>query len=258
MVIRAPTVAAQAAACPPQASIVSRLKAARYDAVIVKDALQSTGIPHRSFALLRLSAVQSASREPIAIDLRESIGSIEERIAGGVKNNPACKRKTDDARFGDVHVVDYFRAGSPKAVEALGGDFADVDCVRCGSKISHVFMTESGPMGGDCLATLTGDDSTRKAIRATIEKLKWSKLSVDHYGGRLQKVVLEQREAGHLRGECVISTVAYFFDSGKTSERYVHSAKGSVGLTAAVVGWAEENQLPVEARGPVQGMEQAR
>ena len=236
--------------------IVSRLKAARYDAVIVKDALQSTGIPHGSFALLRLSAVQSASREPIVIDRSESIGSIEERIAGGVKNNPARKRKTDDKRFGDeVQIVDYFLAGSPKAMEALGGDFADVDCVRCGSKITHVFMTEHGPMGGDCLATLTGDDSTRKAIRATIEKLKWSKISVDHYGGRLQKVVLEQRDAGHLKGECVISTVAYFFDSGRTSERYAHSAKGSVGLSAAVAGWAEENQLPLEVRGEVPGLQ---
>lgn len=163
------------------------------------------------------------------------------------------KRKTDDTRFGEETVVtDYFRAGSPAAREALGGDFKDVDCVRCGSKISHVFMTNYGPMGGDCVATLTGDDSMRKDVRRVAEALKQSKFSVEFYKGRLNAVEVEFKSAPGARPAMVVSTRATFWNDlgyAQTKSRYIVSAKPTPAAFAAAVQWAEENGLEVEVKG---------
>jgi len=74
-------------------------------------------------------------------------------------------------KFDGVALEGFAVAGSPAALEALGGTFANISCVCCGARIGNVFLTSHGPMGGDCLATLTGDDSTRKAVRALATKL---------------------------------------------------------------------------------------
>jgi hypothetical protein len=77
-------------------------------------------------------------------------------------------------RFPNVEVEGYVKAGTPAAYEVLGpARFSDVSCVVCGAKIANVFETNYGPMGGDCLATLTGDDSTRKAVQQLYEKLRY-------------------------------------------------------------------------------------
>jgi len=77
-------------------------------------------------------------------------------------------------RFPHVEVGTFVKAGTPAAYEALGpAGFADVSCVVCGAKIANVYETNYGPMGGDCLATLTGDDSTRKAVQQLYEKLRY-------------------------------------------------------------------------------------
>jgi hypothetical protein len=86
-----------------------------------------------------------------------------------VKITPAIRK-----RFPNVEVEGYVKAGTPAAYEALGpARFSDVSCVVCGAKIANVFETNYGPMGGDCLATLTGDDSTRKAVQQLYEKLRY-------------------------------------------------------------------------------------
>ena len=81
------------------------------------------------------------------------------------------QRRPGDARFEGLTVEGYHRAGTPEAAEWLAGGGADVSCVRCGARIGHVFQTSHGPMGGDCLATLTGDDSTRRLARVLRQKL---------------------------------------------------------------------------------------
>jgi len=63
----------------------------------------------------------------------------------------------------------YVVAGSPSA--ATFGLVGDVCCVNCGARISHVFVTDVGPIGGDCLATITGDASTRAAVRTITRRL---------------------------------------------------------------------------------------
>ena len=80
-------------------------------------------------------------------------------------------------RFEEATATDYFFAGTARAFEALGGASEDVSCVNCGAKIAHVYLTEHGPMGGDCLASITGDDMTRQQVRKLTAKLRG--LSVD-------------------------------------------------------------------------------
>lgn len=71
-----------------------------------------------------------------------------------------------------VGAAHYVLAGTPSAEEF--GLRGSVQCVNCGKPITHVFMTDVGPMGGDCLATITGDDSTRKIVqRMTRDRYKF-------------------------------------------------------------------------------------
>lgn len=71
-----------------------------------------------------------------------------------------------------IEVYDFFVSGTARAIEALRSD-EQVVCFNCGRPIKYVFLTSKGPMGGDCLATMTGDNSTRKVFRsinATLNK----------------------------------------------------------------------------------------
>ena len=76
---------------------------------------------------------------------------------------------------------DYVVAGTPAALE-FGLD-GPVQCLNCGQKISHVYMTDVGPLGGDCLATISGDDSTRRVVRAIRDKISY--LVRDFYNYRV-------------------------------------------------------------------------
>lgn len=92
-----------------------------------------------------------------------------------------------DQRFAGITVEGYFRAGTPAAAEHLHGDLVScVRCVRCGAKIGHVFATSHGPMGGDCLATLTGDESSRRINRQLTQKLSTWAANPDLYGFRVE------------------------------------------------------------------------
>jgi hypothetical protein len=87
---------------------------------------------------------------------------------------PVTRKETDAKMKQGLEVEGYALAGTPAAFELIG-PHETANCVRCGSPIAHVFATNKGAMGGDCLATLTGDDSTRrlaKKINETIERMK--------------------------------------------------------------------------------------
>ena len=81
-------------------------------------------------------------------------------------------------RFANVTLEGFVKAGTSAAHDALGGQFDDVSCIVCGARIGNVFLTNHGPMGGDCLATLTGDDSTRAAVRKLYEVLRYADKAV--------------------------------------------------------------------------------
>jgi hypothetical protein len=73
-------------------------------------------------------------------------------------------------KAGAFEIEDVVHAGSPRACDTLGVH-ESMDCVRCGARISIVYSTSHGPMGGDCLATLTGDSSTRRRLQQLTRKL---------------------------------------------------------------------------------------
>lgn len=84
----------------------------------------------------------------------------------------ARRKKGDDELLDGLELEGYVLAGTEAAFDTLGPREAETPhCVRCGSPISHVFVTSKGPMGGDCLATLTGDQSTRRLARQLTQKL---------------------------------------------------------------------------------------
>lgn len=84
----------------------------------------------------------------------------------------ARKRKGDKKLAEGLELEGFVMAGTPSAFEALPpGQAAAPRCVRCAAPISNVFLTSKGPMGGDCLATLTGDQSTRRLARKLSQKL---------------------------------------------------------------------------------------
>jgi hypothetical protein len=98
---------------------------------------------------------------------------VQNLISGGGNAHRVVERSIDEARgrrsdterFPDTAVNDFFQAGTSRAHDSVGGDFENIGCVRCGARIRHVFMTQHGPMGGDCIATLTGDSQTRAVFR---------------------------------------------------------------------------------------------
>ena len=75
---------------------------------------------------------------------------------------------------------DYVVAGTPAALDF--GLRGPVECLNCGQKITHVYMTDVGPLGGDCLATISGDDSTRRVVRSIRDKISY--LVMDFYDYR--------------------------------------------------------------------------
>jgi hypothetical protein len=65
-------------------------------------------------------------------------------------------------------------------------------------------MTDVGPLGGDCLATITGDETTRAAVRGLVTKLRslpWIELykfEVEQTGPRTTCVRAYWQESGRL------------------------------------------------------------
>lgn len=78
--------------------------------------------------------------------------------------------------FTGVTMVDFALAGTAKADEFVGPQRITT-CCRCGHQIANVFIVDVPaanrllPMGGDCLATLTGDNSTRRLFSKVMRAL---------------------------------------------------------------------------------------
>lgn len=88
-----------------------------------------------------------------------------------VSKQSARKKWDRDWKESEATVHGFVTAGSVEAFDALG-PHEHVNCARCGSNITNVFLTEKGPIGGDCLATVTGDNTTRSAFRKISKKFE--------------------------------------------------------------------------------------
>lgn len=141
-------------------------------------------------------------------------------------------REAHDA--GAFEIEGYMKAGSAEA-----GDYGvqrgnehgapEVECVRCGSKIGHVFMTSHGPMGGDCVATITGDPSTRSLAR----KIKESLIGEEN----LQSLSVEAHGDG--------PGVWAHYQNGRKRCVYASRSNDPVTVAAIVTAMGEERGLPV-------------
>lgn len=80
-----------------------------------------------------------------------------------------ARKTVADLGVDEVSVIDFVIAGSSRAAD-MGGMSDDVSCACCGMRITHVFISNVGPLGGDCAASLTGDDSTRVEVRAGVRR----------------------------------------------------------------------------------------
>lgn len=135
----------------------------------------------------------------------------------------------------------YVKAGSPAAFEALGGDeFAEPSCARCGARIKHVYLTNHGPLGGDCLATLTGDDSSRAAARRFVEKLDKAQDSAHRSKRALAVLTLSfDQHAGQIRADFQLT-------NGRPWYGAAGDARHAVMFHAAASQWAEARGLEVD------------
>ena len=153
------------------------------------------------------------------------------------------KRKGDKEMSEGLDIEGFVTAGTEPAHEALGPTGEHPYCVRCGSPIKYVFLTSKGPMGGDCLATLTGDTSTRRLARAVSKKLDLFKA----WGKPLSALEVSSRG--------VVTAISIDRDdydewSGEFGEKrdYVASFK-DLGMAEAVVSF-EAEMRELEYRRP--------
>jgi hypothetical protein len=89
-------------------------------------------------------------------------------------NNVASKARRgnltgiDPAELGLAVLV---HLGTPRAADHFAPGVDTVSCDHCGAALRHVFVTGGGHnLGGDCLATLCGDDSTRSSVARAARK----------------------------------------------------------------------------------------
>ena len=122
----------------------------------------------------------------------------------------------------------YVRPGTSAAMEVGLGD--EVLCVNCGKPISHVFMTDVGPLGGDCLATITGDDSTRKSVVALYKDLpKYNAVFFGHSSGISRTPIVGLNNQNSV---CVRST---YLNSGRLARVIACYKTRDVNLVASVI-----------------------
>ena len=89
------------------------------------------------------------------------------------------KRKGDADLAEELFIEGFVVAGTEPAHALLGVRQGEhPQCIRCGSPLLYTFVTSKGPMGGDCLATVTGDQSTRKLAKKVLEGVKKAKMYV--------------------------------------------------------------------------------
>lgn len=140
--------------------------------------------------------------------------------------------KTLATKFPEMTLDAVFIAGTVDAYEH--GIEEDAHCVVCGSPIKYCFSTQYGIVGGDCLATLTGDDSTRKAVKSIINQMERSWLSP-------YKLVV--KKANTWKNEYLIFCNGYYEDSGNQYDRFFAGPGSLMAVRCAVSLYAEKHNI---------------
>lgn len=152
----------------------------------------------------------------------------------------------------------FVLAGTEAAYEALGPRESESPiCVNCGAPLTYVFLTSVGPMGGDCLATCTGEQSTRAVFRKLVKQVPQAKA-----WGQATEIFVEKSSLtyGYVVGAQLITDRSYVSDG-----RWVNLKRFTFGFPkerelpvalAAAAYIAEDLKVPLSVAGDVPGAEE--
>lgn len=111
----------------------------------------------------------------------------------------------------EIEVESYFRAGTSRAAD-FRADAADaaIGCAACGRLIVKCFVLSDGRIvGGDCAATITGDDSTRERGEALFALAARKPDSLEIDGIAFAEEVYRVRKARHDTKDLASAFAAY-------------------------------------------------
>lgn len=144
--------------------------------------------------------------------------------------------KARAAIFSGAELESYVVAGTPAAYEYGIDD--NPTCVVCGSHLKYVFVTSLGIMGGDCAATITGDDSTRKQVASISKALR------SQYRDALS---LEIERCSYRPVEWnVRAEYRSDYDNGPATFSKFVACGSEKAIRFAVMAWADEHNVRVK------------
>jgi hypothetical protein len=124
-------------------------------------------------------------------------------------------------------------SGTEQAFDFTGTD--NLCCSRCGSTLKLALVTEIGLLGGDCYATLTGDDTTRKEFRKLFNALN-----------KFSAVVRVQISSLKNNGVSYLWTLKAFCQDGSQSGYFVGGTRTPGIAESVAVNWCEINGVQLE------------
>lgn len=162
------------------------------------------------------------------------------------------------AKFPEPDLEDFVVAGSERSCEVLGPyKCEEPTCVVCGARLRDVFVTNYGPMGGDCFATLSGNPETRKAYRKLVKLFdqvepwgiygtQWSL-----WGHQIMYMKIEVSPASYQsQGNLVwVKFHQYDPESMREYDRRVGHVPEQPGVVEYLRGWAADHNIGVMQDG---------
>jgi hypothetical protein len=159
------------------------------------------------------------------------------------------------AKFPEPDLEDFVVAGSERSCEVLGPyKCEEPTCVVCGARLRDVFVTNYGPMGGDCFSTLSGDPTTRKAYRKLVKLFDqveaWGATQWSLWGHQIMYMKIEVSPAHHSQGNLVwVKFHQYDPESMREYDRRVGHVPEQPGVVEYLRGWAADHHIKVMEEG---------
>jgi GNAT superfamily N-acetyltransferase len=159
------------------------------------------------------------------------------------------------AQFADPELETFVVANTPEAFETLDPRVAEhPTCVVCGAPIKYVFLTNYGPMGGDCYATLSGSPETRSAYRKMFKLLdqvqRWGGAQWSLWGHQIMWMQIDVQKSFRQAQPLVwVRLHQYDPDSRREYDRNVGYIPEQPGVVEYFEGWAAEHGIQVVPKG---------
>lgn len=159
------------------------------------------------------------------------------------------------AQFVDPELETFVIANTPAAYEALDPRMAEhPTCVVCGSPLKDVFVTNYGPMGGDCFATLSGNPETRRAYRKMLKLFdqveRWGGAQWSLWGHQIMWMQIEVQKSFRQAQPLVwVRLHQYDSESRREYDRNIGFIPEQPGVVEYLEGWAAEHGIHVVPKG---------